>query len=394
MFSHTMIFILLCVYCFALQTTGAEKHTLQYLYTLRSAPENEPEFEITTVFDGLIISHCKSSSFRDQSREDWISQTFTAEEWNNRDLFCKNEYYFHKTLQKKTEYLINTTKGIIQRERSCTEDDSVVYMSDRWGINGEDFLTLDPKTLKWSSDSPLATPVQSDWNQMKFMTPSLKDFELNQCKPSLMKLKKAKVDYLKQNPPPEVYIFGKPSHDRSTVSLQCYINHKYLLGVHVQLTLNGMVLNESVHISSPAPNMDGSVQIRLEMDTSIKEPDRYHCVMDTDNLHITKGWDGRTLKQKYLYPKSDESELRDVSKVWFVLFLLGVVVGLTFSGILVVKYTSFKYKKDYNKKRNKIDDVTFYLKYVQSEEEWKRQAEVDDEFYPRWPLKSLGQQST
>uniref|UniRef100_A0A3B1IVB2 Ig-like domain-containing protein n=1 Tax=Astyanax mexicanus TaxID=7994 RepID=A0A3B1IVB2_ASTMX len=295
-----MIFILLCVYCSVLETTSAEKHTLQYLYTLRSALENEPEFEITTVFDGLIISHCKSSSFRDQSRYDWISQTFTDAEWKNRDLFCESEYYFHKTLKKKIEGVYNTTNGIIQRERSCTEDDSVVLMSDSWGVNGENFLTLDPKTLKWSSDSPLATPVQSDWNQMKFMTPSLKDFKMNQCKPSLMKLKMKKEEYLKGNLRPKIYIFGKPSHDGDTVSLRCYVSHKYLSGVRVRLTLDGVVV-DNVNISSPAPNMDGSVQIRLETKTNIKEPDFYHCVVDADNLHTFTAWGKRFhFKQSFL----------------------------------------------------------------------------------------------
>ncbi|XP_049330189.1 hereditary hemochromatosis protein homolog [Astyanax mexicanus] len=342
MFSHTMIFILLCVYCFALQTTGAEKHSLQYLYTLRSALEDELEFEITTVFDGLIISHCKSPRFRDHSTEDWISQAFTNAEWNNRDLFCQEEFFSHKPFKEKIETVINTTKGIIQRERSCTEDDSVVYMSDSWGVNGEDFLTLDPKTLKWSSDSPLATPVQSDWNQMKFMTPSLKDFKLNQCKPSLMKLKKKKEEYLKLNPPPEVYIFGKSSQDRDTVSLRCYVIHNYISGVRVRLTQNGKVLNKNVHISSPVPNMDGSVQIRLETKICINETDRYHCMVDTDNLHITKGWDGRTLNKKPLYQTlvSDESRMHDPSKVWIAFTILGIGVGMTCMVILAVAANS------------------------------------------------------
>ncbi|KAI4905827.1 hypothetical protein NFI96_001462 [Prochilodus magdalenae] len=176
-----------------------EHHTLRYLYTLRSAPGDEQVFEITTVFDGLIISHCESPSFRDQSRYDWINQAFTAEEWKNRDRFCENEYYFHMTLKEKIQQTTNTSNSIIQRERSCTAGDSEVSVSDRWGLNAEDFLILDPNTLKWRSESSLARTIRSEWNQMKFMTPSLKDFQLNQCEPSLMKLKKKKADYLKQN---------------------------------------------------------------------------------------------------------------------------------------------------------------------------------------------------
>ncbi|XP_072529577.1 uncharacterized protein [Salminus brasiliensis] len=375
-----MIFILLCVFCCVVERTSAEKHTLQYLYTLRSAPEDDPEFEITTVFDGLIISHCKSPRLVDESRQDWIQQAFTTEEWKSRDLFCESEYYSHRTLKKKIEDVINTTKGIIQRERSCTADDSVVHMSDRWGVNGEDFFTLDPNTLKWSSDSALARSIQSDWNQIKFMTPSLKDFELYQCEPSLIKLKKKKEKYLNSNSRPEVYIFGKPFHDRDTVSLRCYISHKYFPAVRVRLTLDGVVLKNNVKISSPAPNMDGSVQIRLETETSIKEPDRYHCVVDTDNLHITTGWDGQTLDKTTQSGVPDEFGKHEFSNIWIFLILVLAAVGITCFVVVAVKC-----KKDYNPRTINIA-VTFFLRYVLSDEEWERSVEVDDEFFPRWPI--------
>uniref|UniRef100_A0A8B9HQ19 MHC class I-like antigen recognition-like domain-containing protein n=1 Tax=Astyanax mexicanus TaxID=7994 RepID=A0A8B9HQ19_ASTMX len=366
--------LLLCVFCFTGETASAEKHSLQYLYTLRSAPEDDTEFEITTVFDGLIISHCKSPRFRDHSREDWISQTFTNAEWKNRDLFCEGEYYLHNTLKKKIEDVINTTNGIIQREISCTEDDSVVRMSDRWGVNGEDFLTLDPKTLKWSSDSPLAAPVQSDWNQMKFMTPSLKDFKLNQCKPSLMKLKMKKEEYLQENMYPKMYIFGKSSHDGDAVSMRCYISHKYLSGVRVRLTLDGVAV-DNVNISSPAPNMDGSVQIRLETKTNIKEPNRYHCVVDTDYLHIFTAWDGQTLSQKSDFYKRGMMVIS-----WIPLIMLLITLGTAWSLAAFLQGCSFICKKAKRQRNINISNVNFSI-YVATEEEFRRMAEDDDEFH-------------
>ncbi|KAL7828057.1 hypothetical protein AOLI_G00312090 [Acnodon oligacanthus] len=381
---YTMSFILLCVLHCIVKTTRAEQHTLQYLYTLRSAPEDEPEFEITTVFDGLIISHCESPNFRDQSRQEWIHQAFSAEEWKNRDRFCEGEHYFHKTLTEKIQQTINTTNTLIQRQRSCTADGSEVSMKDRWGVNAEDFLTLDLVTLKWRSDSSLARTVRSEFNQMKFMVPSLKDFLLKECKPTLMKLKKKKADYLKQNQSPDLYVFGKSSHDRDTVSLFCYVSHKYLPGVRVRLTLDGEVLDKNVDISSPAPNMDGSLQIRLQTETSVKQPDRYHCMVDTDNLHIAIGWDGQTLDKKTLHQQhvSKEFRLHYLAYVGIAVILVLIVVVITFLVGVAVKGGILVGKKDYVKRNKSINNaVQFFFLLVQSEEQWGREAKADDEYY-------------
>ncbi|XP_017551266.1 class I histocompatibility antigen, F10 alpha chain-like [Pygocentrus nattereri] len=373
----TMSFILLCVLYCMVKAARAEQHTLQYLYTLRSAPEDEPEFEITTVFDGLIISHCESPSFRDQSRQEWIHQAFNAEEWKNRDRFCEGEYYFHKTLIEKIQQIINTTNGLIQRERSCTADDSEVSMSDRWGVNAEDFLTLDPVTLKWRSESSLARTVRSEFNQKKFMAPSLKSFLSEECKPTVMTLKKKKADYLKQNQSPDLYVFGKSSPDSDTVSLRCYVSHKFLPGVRVRLTLDGEVLDKNVDVSSPSPNMDGSLQIRLQTETSMKQPDRYHCMVDTDNLHVSIGWDGQTLDEKTLH---QEQVSKEFHLHYLVLFLIVVVITLLV--VVAVKGGIFAGKKDYVKRNKSINNaVQVFLSLVQSEEEWEREAEADDEYH-------------
>ncbi|KAL6460094.1 hypothetical protein MHYP_G00318530 [Metynnis hypsauchen] len=381
---YTMSFILLCVLHCIMKTTRAEQHTLQYLYTLRSAPEDKPEFEITTVFDGLIISHCESPTFRDQSRQEWIHQAFSAEEWKNRDRFCEGEYYFHKTLTEKIQQIINTTNGLIQRERSCTADDSEVSMRDRWGVNAEDFLTLDPFTLKWLSESSLARTVRSEFNQMKFMAPSLKNFLSEECKPTLMKLKKKKADYLKQNQSPDVYVFGKSSHDSDTLSLRCYVSHRYLPGVRVRLTLDGKVLDKNVDISSPAPNMDGSLQIRLQTETSMKQPDRYHCMVDTDNLHIPVGWDGQTLDKKTLHQEhvSKELQLHYLAYVGIAVMLVLMAAVITLLVGVAVKGGTIVGKKDYVKRNKNINNVVqLYFLFAQSEEKWEREAEADDEYY-------------
>ncbi|XP_036433491.1 hereditary hemochromatosis protein homolog [Colossoma macropomum] len=359
------------------KTTRAEQHTLQYLYTLRSA-----EFEITTVFDGLIISHCESPSFRDQSRQEWIHQAFTAEEWTHRDQFCEAEYFFHKTLIDKIQQIINTTNGLIQRERSCTVDDSEVSVSDRWGVDAEDFLTLDPVTLKWRSESSLARTARSEFNQLKFMIPSLRDFQLNQCKPALMKLKKKKADYLKQNMRPDVYVFSKSSDDRDTVSLRCHVSHKYLPGIRVRLTLDGVVVDKNVDISGPAPNMDDSLQIRLQTETSMKQPDRYHCMVDTDNLHISIGWDGQTLDKKTLHQEHvfKEFGLHYLAYIGIAVVLVLTVVVITVLVVVAVNAGIFVGKKDYAKRNKSINNVVqFFILLVQSEEQWERQA--DDEYY-------------
>ena len=64
---------------------------------------------------------------------------------------------------------------------------------DEWGVNGEDFLTFEPKTLKWTPLSDLATPVAVEWNKQDIRNHVFGDF-LHQVCPKAhdaLKLKRA-----------------------------------------------------------------------------------------------------------------------------------------------------------------------------------------------------------
>ncbi|XP_066525951.1 uncharacterized protein [Hoplias malabaricus] len=214
---------------------------------------------------------------------------------------------------------------------------------------------------------------------MTSMIPSLKDFELYQCKQTLLKLMKKKADYLQQNMSPNIFIFGKTLQDKDTVSLRCYVSHKYLEGVRVQLTLDRMVLKENVNVSGPAPNMDGSLQIRLQTETSIKEPDRYHCAVDTNNLHISTGWNGLTLDQM----QSEKNGSHEIKLYIYIIPAILLIIMLVIEIYICKRVQSLR---NINREERNEREVQHCLRHVQSDEEFRREAEVDDEFYqPRHP---------
>ena len=70
---------------------------------------------------------------------------------------------------------------------------SGVSAFDEWGVNGEDFLTFEPQTLKWTPLSDLATPVAVEWNKHDIRNHVYGDFGQILCPEThnTLKLKRA-----------------------------------------------------------------------------------------------------------------------------------------------------------------------------------------------------------
>ena len=70
---------------------------------------------------------------------------------------------------------------------------SGVFAFDEWGVNGEDFLTFEPKTLKWTPLSDLATALAAKWNRHDIRNRVFGDFLHHICPKAhdTLKLKRA-----------------------------------------------------------------------------------------------------------------------------------------------------------------------------------------------------------
>lgn len=70
---------------------------------------------------------------------------------------------------------------LLQRRRGCITNSSKVFAIDKWGVNGEDFLSFDPQTLKWTALSDKANSLAKDWNTQTVMNGAYRHFSQMLC---------------------------------------------------------------------------------------------------------------------------------------------------------------------------------------------------------------------
>ncbi|XP_028848243.1 uncharacterized protein LOC114797441 isoform X2 [Denticeps clupeoides] len=156
-----------------------EHHSLEFRFTVQ---QDLNRFNQTTVFDGETIFYCDDNGLRDEPRQDWVHQTFNTEDLEERQDFCRDQYWEQVTRFEEIMKIITDTAGFVQRCRGCTGNRSEVTSFDKWRLNGDDFLTFNTTTQTWEPDSELAAPVASNWNQNSYWNLVDGEFSQNWCR--------------------------------------------------------------------------------------------------------------------------------------------------------------------------------------------------------------------
>ncbi|KAG7478181.1 hypothetical protein MATL_G00077750 [Megalops atlanticus] len=282
------VYLLICW----LRGKDCELHSLGYLYTVSSPPGDRPEFELTTEFDWTIISHCDSNEQKDLLRRDWVKEILSADELENRNKQCRYESGLYEVTLLRVLELTNSTSGLLQRRRGCSvsSDGSMAAGFDRWGFNGEDFLTFDLDAVTWRSHSPQALRAEQEWNQRTLSNKIYKDFLLNECQNLLRRFMKKEEEGIKYTVP-EVHTFAKFVPEKKAVSLRCQVACHDPTGMQILLTRGGQVVADRRTATGPLPNMDGTVQLRLSIEISPADTLGYRCEAhsNTGNISVKMG---------------------------------------------------------------------------------------------------------
>ncbi|XP_028848230.1 major histocompatibility complex class I-related gene protein-like isoform X2 [Denticeps clupeoides] len=301
----------------------SEHHSLEFQSTVQQDLDRNKRFHQTTVFDGETVFYCDDNGLRDEPRQDWVHQTFNTEDLKERRDFCSHQYQEQVTRFEEIMKIVNITTGLVQRHRGCTGNRSEVTSFDKWGLNGDDFLTFNTTTQTWEPDSELAAPVASNWNQNSDRNLVDGEFSQNWCRKILHVFVEKKAAGRKHPETGfEVHILSKSVPGTPSRSLSCCVSGPDLSGVQVQFTKAGVVLDTGLQLTGPRPNMDGTVQMRLTAEIPASSTEEYRCHVKRDDVHISVPWDG--------FNKDDISYMK-----WIVLLL---VVAATFFILLFVFY--------------------------------------------------------
>ncbi|KAL2080854.1 hypothetical protein ACEWY4_022707 [Coilia grayii] len=323
---------------YMLHLNCSDANTLEVHYTLIPGPENQLQFHQTTIFDGGAILHCSSPTLREEPRQPWVSQTFTPEELRGRDEICRGQFYQHSSWLQQISTLINNTAEVLQRRRGCTNG-SGISSFDKWGINGEDFLTFDPQTRRWSPDTELAGPVAQEWNQHPFRNHVHRSRIRAVCQDDQSLFKQKRAVKTVRDTGMEVQVFAKSIPEHSSTSLWCHVMGSDLSGVRIQLTNDGVPLHSGVKLIGPRPNGDGTNQMRVQTKASLTDTERYQCEVYRDSRHHTSvTWDQPNVDTQGGGDRGKSSTVIDSEVALFAGIALGSVIFIIVMLVLLLKY--------------------------------------------------------
>ncbi|XP_074516746.1 hereditary hemochromatosis protein homolog isoform X2 [Sebastes fasciatus] len=289
-----MKWIKLWILCLLLSVNGCGSHSLQWLSTGRVQPGDKPSFEQLTVFDGVPISYCDSSTKREQLKPTLESKSFPEH--------CSEACYNILGSLHDIPPTMNSTVSVVQRRRGCIQTaNGTVSTFEAWAVNGMDFISFDPESQRWTSQSPSAIAVKQRWNKDRGMNFAFRHFIREEC-PRLIQNIQLRSIHQKT----ELRVFAKPIVNTAQALLRCHVTStdKSLSTVH--LIGDGASRTSWITVTGPMPSEDGAVILRLTAGISLRQStNKYGCTVQTGGHNITAFWDGSTLDGRYLPNQSE-----------------------------------------------------------------------------------------
>ncbi|XP_041932343.1 class I histocompatibility antigen, F10 alpha chain-like isoform X2 [Alosa sapidissima] len=258
--------LLLGLCCFH-QASGAI-HSLQYFYTATSEIPNLPDFVAVAMVDSVQFVHYDSKSKEAVPKRDWINKHVAPQYWKREtDIFLAASQTFKENIDTLKQRF-NQTGGVhtYQLMYGCQWDETGYVNGYRqYGYDGEDFIFLELKEMRWIAPSKESVITKNKWDPFKPRNHYLKDYYSKTC----IEWGKKYVQYgsssLDRKVHPEVTLIQKDS------GVACHATGFYPDQVMITWKRDGEEMQEDVDVGETLPNEDGTFQKRAVLAVSPEE---------------------------------------------------------------------------------------------------------------------------
>ncbi|XP_073714643.1 major histocompatibility complex class I-related gene protein-like [Misgurnus anguillicaudatus] len=267
----------------------ATRHSLQYFSTAVSGDSSIAEYTEVGLLDGCEFMYFDSNIMKAVPKTEWIRQNEGADYWDRVTQRLINNHQVDKNNIQVAKERFNQTGGVhtIQRMYGCEWDDDTGatdgFFQD--GYDGEDFLSLDLKEMRWISPVQQGVITTQKWNNDKAMLEHYKQYFTTEC-----------VDWLKKYLEYEKRIHEKPVspevsiiHKDSSSPVSCHATGFYPCKVTITWLKNDQEHHEDVDLGELVPNEDGTYQrtSKLRVTPDEMKNNKFSCVVEHQGKIVT-----------------------------------------------------------------------------------------------------------
>ncbi|KAK0151301.1 Major histocompatibility complex class I-related gene protein [Merluccius polli] len=321
-------------------------HSLKYFTTGSSGVSNFPEFVAVGMVDELQFIHYDSNSQKVELKQSWMDQ-LTRDDPQYLERNTRNYQGYQQDFKVGIEILkqrFNQTGGVhmVQRMTGCEwdDEDDTTDGFRQYGYDGEDFIVLDLKNLRWIAPTPQALITKLKWDQHRADLEYLKYYLTKDCVAWLKKFLDYGKSTLQRTERPEVSLLQR----RPSSPVVCHATGFYPDKVVVFWMRDGDELYEHVDHGEVLPNPDGTFQVSVDLDlASVPQEDwrRYECVVKLKGIEdISTRLDPARVRTNWgkTGPGRDGGVKNDITTpIIIAVLILAAVAAVGVAGVFVYK---------------------------------------------------------
>uniref|UniRef100_A0A670ZR82 Ig-like domain-containing protein n=1 Tax=Pseudonaja textilis TaxID=8673 RepID=A0A670ZR82_PSETE len=264
---------------------GGGSHSLRIFYTLvMGSSQDVPHYIVVAYVDDQLAAHFDSHTRRMLPQMAWL----------------------HNMKEEDSHFWDLTSRRVTDSPRECVSFCSVSIFSAgfhswqrvigcdlrkdghrsgvyQYGYDGEDFISLDQKTLTWTAVDIRAQVTKRRWEAEPFIAQSRNNFLEMECIELLQNCMVYGKDYLLRKEPPVVKVTRRIQYS-GMETLVCQVYGFYPKEMDATWRKDGEVWEQDTFRGGVLPNSDGTYHAWLSIEIDPNERDRYRCYVDHAGL--------------------------------------------------------------------------------------------------------------